>query len=147
MIPFNSFENSKSYSVQRGEEAERVRQETERARQVTERAQEEAERAHEEAERQRQHELQMAELLNREGRRENERVNGRKSPKLPVFVNSKDDLRSYLQRFERFARVNNWSEEDWAVSLSALLTGQAQDVYSRLSMMMLLTTRLSMKLC
>ena len=58
------------------EEAERVRQETERARQ-------EAERGREEAERQKQHELQMAELLNREGRRENERVNGGKSPKLP----------------------------------------------------------------
>ena len=75
----------------------------------------------------------MSELLNREGRRENERVNGGKSPKLPSFVDGKDDLHSYLQRFERFARVNNWSEEDWAVSLSAPLTGRALDVYSRLS--------------
>ena len=75
----------------------------------------------------------MAELLNREGPRENERVNGGRSPKLPSFVDGKDDLHSYLQRFERCARVNNWSEEDWAVSLSALLTGRALDVYSRLS--------------
>ena len=102
------------------------------------RAREEAERAREEAERQRQHELQMSELLN-------ERVNGGKSPKLPSFVDGRDDHHNYLQRFERFARVNNWSEEDWAVSLSALLTGRALDVY--LLMMMLLTTRFSKKLC
>ena len=53
-------------------------------------------------------------------------------PKLPAFIDDKDDLDSYLQRFERFAASNRWARETWAVSLSALLTGRALDVYSRL---------------
>ena len=109
------------------EQKELQRAERQEAREEAERAREEAERARDEAERQRQHEVQMAELLNREGRREYEWVNGGKYPKLPSFLDGKDDLHSYLQRFERFAKVNNWSEEDWAVSLSALLTGRALD--------------------
>ena len=56
-----------------------------------------------------------------------------KLPKLPAFVDGKDDLDSYLQRFERFAKTNNWDESTWSTSLSALLTGKALDVYSRLS--------------
>ena len=56
-----------------------------------------------------------------------------KLPKLPAFVDGKDDLDSYLQRFERFARSNNWDESTWSTSLSALLAGKALDVYSRLS--------------
>jgi hypothetical protein len=58
---------------------------------------------------------------------------GAKLPKLPEFVDGKDDLDSYLQRFERFAKGNQWKENTWATSLSALLTGRALDVYSRLS--------------
>ena len=56
-----------------------------------------------------------------------------KLPKLPEFVDGKDDLDSYLQRFERFAKSNKWDETIWATSLSALLTGKALDVYSRMS--------------
>ena len=41
--------------------------------------------------------------------------------------------RLYLQRFERFAKSNKWNESIWATSLSALLTGKALDVYSRMS--------------
>ena len=101
-MPFNSYENSKSYSVQRGKKpAKKLNEPAKRLNEPVK-----------EAERQRQHELQMAELLNREGRRENERVNEGKSPKLLSFVDGKDDLHCYLQRFERFAKVNNWSEED-----------------------------------
>ena len=54
------------------------------------------------------------------------------TPKLPAFVDHKDDLDSYLNRFERFARSNKWEKTVWATSLSALLTGRALDVYSRL---------------
>jgi len=110
----------------------REQQELQRIERVE--AREEAERQREEAERQRQHELAMAE------RRQNNQdiqLNGRnqisKSPKLPVFNDGKDDIHSYLQRFERFARANNWTEQEWAVSLSALLTGKALEVYSRMS--------------
>lgn len=45
----------------------------------------------------------------------------------------KDDLHSYLQRFERFARSNNWEGDQWSVFLNLLLTGNALDGYSRLS--------------
>ena len=31
-----------------------------------------------------------------------------KSPKLPVFVDGKDELDSYFLRFKRFASVNGW---------------------------------------
>ena len=43
-----------------------------------------------------------------------------KLPKLPAFVDGKDDLDSYLQRFERFAKSNNWDESTWSTSLNAL---------------------------
>ena len=39
---------------------------------------------------------------------------------------------SYLLRFERFARAAGWEEDQWAVSLSALLTGKALDIFYRL---------------
>ena len=55
-----------------------------------------------------------------------------RAPKLPSF-SEKDDLDSYLQRFERFAECQKWDKADWAVNLSALLTGKALEVYSRLS--------------
>ena len=56
-----------------------------------------------------------------------------KSPRLPAFVDGKDELDNYLLRFERFATVNKWEKTDWATTLSALLTGRALEVYSRLS--------------
>ena len=57
----------------------------------------------------------------------------RKMPKLPPFMDGKDELDSYLQRFERFARSCKWKEEECATLLSALLTGRALEVYSRMS--------------
>ena len=56
-----------------------------------------------------------------------------KSPKLPMFVDGTDDIGSYLERFERFAKIRNWDPNDWAIMLSALLSGTALDVYARLS--------------
>ena len=58
---------------------------------------------------------------------------GIRSPDLPHFVDGKDDLDSYLLRFERYATVANWPQANWATQLSALLGGKALDVYSRLS--------------
>ena len=55
-----------------------------------------------------------------------------KSPKLPPFCDTRDNIDSYLQRFERYAQTQSWPTEDWAISLSALLTGKALDVYTRL---------------
>ena len=56
-----------------------------------------------------------------------------KTPKLPVFVDGKDDIDAYLERFERYATNLEWEEDAWAINLSALLTGKALEVYSRLS--------------
>lgn len=55
-----------------------------------------------------------------------------KLPKLPPFDESKDCIDSYLQRFERFASCAKWDKSSWAMNLSALLTGKALEVYSRL---------------
>ena len=56
-----------------------------------------------------------------------------KSPKLPAFRHGVDDLDAYIERFERFATTHKWEKTSWASSLSALLTGKALEVYSRLS--------------
>ncbi|XP_025116167.1 uncharacterized protein LOC112577326 [Pomacea canaliculata] len=53
-------------------------------------------------------------------------------PKLPKFVDGKDSMDSYLQRFERHAELSSWPRGEWAVSLSALLSGHALDIYSRM---------------
>ena len=56
-----------------------------------------------------------------------------KAPKLPSFVDGKDNFDAYLQRFERFAVTAKWEKAGWATKLSALLSGRALEVYSRLS--------------
>ncbi|RUS75619.1 hypothetical protein EGW08_016612 [Elysia chlorotica] len=56
-----------------------------------------------------------------------------KAPKLPEFQEGRDDMESYLLRFERFAATNNWPRTDWTTHLSALLSAKALDTYSRLS--------------
>ena len=56
-----------------------------------------------------------------------------KLPKIAPLQDGKDELDSYLLRFERFAKANRWEDEQWAGALSALLPGKALDVYSRLS--------------
>ena len=53
-----------------------------------------------------------------------------KPPKLPLFNEDRDQLDMYLQRFERYAVVQNWNREEWAFNLSSLLTGKALNVYS-----------------
>ena len=82
----------------------------------------------------REHELELARLAatNSDGRTA-ERDDRAKAPKLPAFVDGKDDLDVYLQRFERFADTAKWHRTGWASKLSALLSGRAPEVYSRLS--------------
>ena len=55
-----------------------------------------------------------------------------KAPVLPGFVDGKDNLDSYLLRFERYATVAGWEHSDWATRLNPLLSGRALDVYSGL---------------
>ena len=53
-----------------------------------------------------------------------------KIPKLPVFDDSRDEMDSYLLRFERYAESQHWDQANWAINLSALLRGKALDVYA-----------------
>ena len=48
-------------------------------------------------------------------------------------MDGKDDLDAYLQRFERSAETAKCKKDGWASKLSALLSGRALEVYSRLS--------------
>ena len=77
----------------------------------------------------REHELELAHLG--QGRNVAECVELRedrvKAPKLPSFVDGKDDFDAYLQRFERFGTTARWEKTAWASKLSALLSGRALD--------------------
>ena len=80
------------------------------------------------------HELELARLgQGNLDDRPRDREDRAKAPKLPSFVDGKDDLDAYLQRFERFAETAKWNKIGWASKLSALLSGRALEVYSRLS--------------
>ena len=82
----------------------------------------------------REHEFELARIAatNGDGRIA-ERDDRAKASKLPSFADGKDDLDAYLQRFERFAETAKWKKDGWASKLSALLSGRALEVYSRLS--------------
>lgn len=56
-----------------------------------------------------------------------------KIPPIPPFQDGKDDIDSYLCRFERHASSVAWNTDDWALALSALLTGKALQIISRLT--------------
>ncbi|KAK3101283.1 hypothetical protein FSP39_002389 [Pinctada imbricata] len=55
-----------------------------------------------------------------------------KVPKLPAYDDVRDDMDSYLRRFERYAEVMKWDKAMWATNLSALLKGRALDEYALL---------------
>ena len=76
-------------------------------------------------------ELKIAEEMSKSNVRESNNV--QKRPKLPSFDEKVDEIDSYLRRFERYATSAGWPREEWAMPLSALLTGRALGVYSRLS--------------
>ena len=56
-----------------------------------------------------------------------------RNPKLPYFEENKDKMDSYLSRFEKYPIANKWDSSILAAYLSALLKGQALEVYDRLS--------------
>ena len=53
-----------------------------------------------------------------------------KAPKIPAFNEGKDEMDSYLFRFERYVTAQKWEPDTWATGLSALLQGKALDVYA-----------------
>lgn len=54
-----------------------------------------------------------------------------RGPKMAAF-DERDNMDSYLSRFERYAELQGWKKEVWAIYLAALLKGSALDVYARL---------------
>ncbi|CAH3150564.1 unnamed protein product [Porites lobata] len=87
------------------EEKEEKRRRSEEEKEEKRRKLEEERRREEEEKEEKQHELELARLG--QGRNFVERAELREdranAPKLPSFVDGKDDLDAYLQRFERFA--------------------------------------------
>ncbi len=125
---------------ERRKERELQREKEEQERQLQrEREEREQQREMEEKERERRHELEMKKLELQERERQSplnssvtETTSGRSIPKLPVFDDSKDEIDSYLQRFERFAQNQKWERAEWATYLSALRSGPALEVNSRM---------------
>ncbi|CAH1243538.1 FGFR3 [Branchiostoma lanceolatum] len=81
---------------------------------------------------QRKHELEMEALKLKQAEKGGTGEVKAKAPRLPCYVEG-EEIDGYLLRFERFARANEWKEHLWAPTLSALLTGKALDVFSRMS--------------
>ena len=57
-------------------------------------------------------------------------INKARTPKIPAFNEGKDEMDAYLLMFERYATAQEWKKETWATGLSALLQGNALDVYA-----------------
>ena len=74
-------------------------------------------------------ELELARLGRGVAKHAEVRKDRAKAPKLPSFVDGKDDLDAYLQRFDRFAVTDKWKKTGWVSKLSALLSGRALEVY------------------
>ena len=62
----------------------------------------------------------------------NQDVGSFQMPKLPYFVDGKDNIDSYLARFETYAHSINWPLERYSLCLSSLLTGKALDVLAKI---------------
>ena len=87
-----------------------------------------------EREKTREYELRRLELkaqVKGETETEHSHVSYAKTPKLPEYK-EKDNMDAYLERFERFAVSQKWEPNTWSINLSALLTGKALEVYSRM---------------
>ena len=118
-------------------EREAAREQAEREREAA-REQAEREAARQQAEREARRvelelQVRLAEVNGANAQRGAQNVVKTPSPKLPKFEEGKDDMDAFLERFERFARAQNWPEEGWAVSVSSLLTGAGLQVYATLS--------------
>ena len=125
-------------------EHQREREEKEREREKEEREHHrEREKAESDAlqrEADRRHEIELARLrvednvLNRSGQAERNIGSMGSVPKLPSFDEKMDDLDAYLYRFEGYATMQGWPKERWASNLSALLKGNALQVFHRMSL-------------
>nr|KAG5697202.1 hypothetical protein BaRGS_028938 [Batillaria attramentaria] len=53
--------------------------------------------------------------------------------KLPAFDEDKEDLDTFLGRFERVARLQKWPEDTWGARIGGQLVGRAAQVYLELT--------------
>ena len=133
------------------EKEKREREKEERALEKEGREREEKEREHHrertkaeadalQREADRRHEIELARLmvednvLNRSGQAERNIGPMGSVPKLPSFDENMDDLDAYLYRFEGYATMQGWPKKRWASNLSALLKGNALQVFHRMSL-------------
>ena len=56
-----------------------------------------------------------------------------RTPKKFAFFEDKDEMDSYLLRFERYATAQGWDKGTWATDLGVLLQDKALDVYALMS--------------
>ena len=90
----------------------------------------------EEKDKQRKHELEV--INARQNVEQNQGAVGGQpqvksiKPKIPPFDDAKEQIDAYIHRFERYADAQKWDKSTWATSLSALLKGEALNVYYRL---------------
>lgn len=117
---------------EREREREEREREREREREKCEKEREEREKEREEREKERKHELEKLQHQSETLSTSRQTANPVLTPKLPPFAEGRDEMDSYLLRFEKFAQAAGWDEGQWAVSLSALLTGKALDIYYRM---------------
>ena len=66
--------------------------------------------------------------------RDKEASTGLVKIKVPPFNDEKDDLDTFLSRFESVAEMKKWKKEDMAIHLSTLLTGEALKTFLRFQM-------------
>ena len=78
----------------------------------------------------RQHEDELEKLKAQKALTQPRETIKAKAPKIPAFNEGKDEMDSYLLRFERYATAQKWEPDTWATGLSALLQGKALDVYA-----------------
>ena len=133
------------------EKEEREREKEERAMEKEGREREEKEREHHrerekadsdalQRETDRRHEIELVRLivedsvLNRSGQAERNIGSMGSVPRLPSFDEKMDDLDAYLYRFDGYATMQGWPKERWASNLSALLKGNALQVFHRMSL-------------
>ncbi|XP_070206184.1 uncharacterized protein [Littorina saxatilis] len=53
-------------------------------------------------------------------------------PSIPMFDESKEDIATWLKRFERVATLYKWKRNTWATRVSTRLSGRAVEVYNTL---------------
>ncbi|XP_070179026.1 uncharacterized protein [Littorina saxatilis] len=139
-------ERRRQKELEREERQKELEREERQKELEREERQKELEREERRREREMEHQLKQKELEIRQaeiGAGSHAPQNGRDShtnvgarpvyPRLPAFREQQDDIDSYLFRFETHAKSLGWEETRWITYLSALLEGNALNLYHSLA--------------